>query len=438
MLKDLKLLLFFLPLMILVTALTPKKYKTAVLAIFGAIYCWCCGNQTLLWTAVSALVGWFAVRCCPRSLKGKRRFKALGWLAIDAIVQIVLLFVKPSFPLALSALQSAACMAERLRGNFRTPALPTYFSYCFSAPRQIACMPLMYSERKENAKNFRPHLEQAGSGVWHIVCGIFESTVLSVSMEKLWSMIFESESDVSALSLADKWLCGITLFFMVYFVLRSLVHVGEGILEVLGYPVEDAFHAPVFSASLREYIQNLFPPLYRFLMQLFGITEANRFSIPIAAWFVRVFAICASIGWVTEKGFGSGLLWGFLTALLLLAEHLLEQKQILSKIPKAVRCVVTNLLAIILFYSLFNTMPQTTHLGTGGFLISSGAKYALSWYWLYLPLCILCYFPIRSLLSKLLSKRKLLSKIEIIAVPAAEIAMICFSLMQLVSLYPNT
>lgn len=439
-LADLRFVFGFLPLLLLITAFVPRKFKPALLAVGGAVYCVIAGWKNLLFAALSACIGWFSVRCCPRSMTGRKAAKAKAWICIDILAQLLLLFfAKSNFLLTLiPAVQSVCAIFDRVRGNLRAPSLLNYLSYCFSFPRIFGGIPLDLAERSEINSSPKVSIERIADGIGHIVVGLFKYNVLAIPVGRFYGMICSKEP-TQFFTMLDAWLAALGIFFMLLYLLQSILEVGQGILLLLGYNVPDCFDAPNLASSLREFFQRLWTPMHRILSKILGITDENRDDMNILQWGIRVAAVLLPITFLLFDFSWNLVLFVILTLTLLIAERIAEQRKILDVIPQKVRIIITNLLAVILCFILFSGLTTGQFkdafslFGTGGFLLSPYAKYALSWYWSNLLLCILCALPIRKILKKLCEQHEKLEKASIIVIPLGELALLILSIMQILS-----
>lgn len=433
-------LLFFLPLLTILTAVVPQKWKSAVLTVGGLAACFLNGWQTLLWALLSVFLGWFAVRCCPRTLTGPYAVKAKAWIAISFVLQTAIVILgKCNLYLLLSGMQAVICVIDRANGMLRIPSLPQYVGYICEYPRWFGFCPTDFAAYKETRENRKPfEIERCAIGLWKMVFGIFELVMISMTMFEFFSMIVESQIGTH-LSLLDSWFAALAIYCAFYFGFHGRMDIGQGMHLVLGYELPDGYDAPIFSKSLREYCGRVCKPFRAAAGDITGIPEDSS-KMSTVRWFFGVLACLLVIGMVFNESLISGIVWGVLAAAVLLAERMIPQK-ITEKIPAAVKCVLVTLTAVGFCYGL-GTIPVYTHLsdilclfGRGGIVLSGAALYAISWHWSDLLLAIACLFPLRKAYQALEEKYPIIEKISVAVVPLSAFGMILLCLMRLVAVY---
>lgn len=431
LLTKLQFVLWFLPLLTLVAARIPNRWKSLVLTLGGLAFCAFTGWKTLLLAVISVLGGWFAVRCCPRTCSPK----AKAWIGISLCIQtIVLCLGNGALPLLCCAVQAILCIFDRARGKMRIPSLPQYVVYTCEFPRLFGCYPLAYSEHRDMQEMRRFDLELLGKGLCRMVLGVFLVNVLAVPMLHCYHMIADAQIGTLR-TLPDAWLCAFAVFCAANFTLHGCMEVGHGMAMVLGYDLPDGYDAPTTATTLSDYGKRFWMPLYDCACRILQLPQ-NQAPMPLGNWCWRVLCITCFLGLLFAGSIPAGLCWGAVVTLLLLAERYLPQKWIL-RIPAPVRMVCVNLFAIGLGGALLGADPSSkfgdalTLLGKGGLLLSDTAKYAVSWYWGILLLGLLSLLPIRKWLASLAQRYSILQTIGIGAIPLASLGMLMLSVMQL-------
>ena len=442
LLADIKVLFIFLPLFLLIIAFVPQKWKPAMLALCGIGYCISTGWKALVFTLFSAIFGWFSVRCCPRTMTGTKAAKAMAWVVIDIIGQLILLYFSSNvscFITLIPAIQSIAAIFERINGNFRVPSLPNYLAYCLSLPRILGGIPLDFSERNEIIRTRKFSIERTADGIQHIVIGIFKINVLSLPIGRFYTMICSPQTG-QYLTFLDAWMFAFAIFFMILFRLQGIQEIGQGILLTLGYNIPDVFDSTVFSTSLRDFCKRIWTPMYRMGTKIFGLTDENINDMSIFSYGLRIAGIIIlPVCILRRDSLHTSICFCVFTLILAITERVLKQKRLLDIIPHKIRIIVTNLCIIILCYTLFCDTPSGkisgifSLIGKNGFLLSSYAKYAFSWYWSNFLLCVLCTFPIRKTITTLCDKYEKLEKASIIVIPIVELGLLTLSIMQILS-----
>lgn len=435
---DLKQLLFFLPLLILAACLIPKKWKSAVLTVGGLAMCAMSGWKLLLYAVLSVFFGWFAVRCCPRTLTGPYAAKARAWITISILLQTGCLVLSGCHLLILlSAIQAVICVIDRAHGMLRIPSLPQYLCYVCEYPRWFGLNPTDFETYLSAQESRRPfEIERFANGLGKIITGVFQIVILSRPISLFYQMIIEPQFP-QQLSFSDGWLCAVAYYCFLYFLLHGWLDIGQGILLVLGYDQPDGYESPTFSTSLAEYLEKIWKPMRTAAGDIVGIPVPSA-KMPTAKWFFAALVCMLAAGLIFSDSLLCGLSWGCAAASVLLLERIIPQS-FRMKIPKAVRTVCVNFIIILFTYALFGCNANghasgiLSLIGKGGFALSSAALYALSWYWVELLLCIVSLFPLRRLFAAMTRKYAILEKAGTVIVPVMQLSMLVLCIMYLVA-----
>ncbi len=436
---DLKILLFFLPILTLAAALVPPKWKSAVLSVGGFTACWFFGWKTFVYALLSVFLGWFAVRCCPRSLQGKSAQKAKAWICISIVLQILLLMLSGcKLPLLISGIQAVIAVFDRAHGMLRIPSLPQYVGYVCEFPRWFGLYPVDFADYRSMQKARKFSVSKLGEGLWLMVLGAFQNIVLAMPMLYFYSMIANPQAGNSVrLPLLDAWLSAIAVYCVMFFRIHGWLDIGRGMLCVCGYDLPEGYDTPTFSASLPDYCKRVWTPLHIAARDLLGIADDTE-NVPMDKWALAVLICGVGLGLVFAESLLGALIWGITAAAIMLLARLVSPLM-REKLPLAAQIVITNLLAIALGGALFGTNcsgkfgDALALFGVGGFGISSSATYALSWHWFDLLLCLIFLLPLRSLIKKLADKYPVLQKLEPAAIPLAELGMLVLCIIRLVT-----
>lgn len=344
-------LFYFLPCVLLLYAISPKKFKNFTLLICSLVfYAW--GEPRLvLLMLITVLGGYILGLLTEKFNKHKKLFLtlavalSLGFLGyfkyVDFFIENINLMTGLSIPLLNVALpigisfytfQLLSYNIDVYRGN--VPAqrnfvdLATYISLF---PQLIAGPIVRYSDVAKQLRNRNHSFDKIALGVRRFVIGLSKKIIIANTLGEICE-IFKSSNDKSVLYF---WLYAVAFALHIYFDFSGYSDMAIGLGKLFGFDFAENFDYPYISKSITEFWR-------RWHISL-GTWFRDYVYIPLGGSRVGMARMIINllIVWMLT-GFWHGaewnfILWGLYFAVLLIVEKLfllkwLNHSKVISRI----------------------------------------------------------------------------------------------------------
>ena len=411
-------LFYFLPCVLLLYAVSPKKLKNFTLLICSLVfYAW--GEPRLvILMLITVFLGYLLGLLTEKYNKYKKFFLglsvvlSLGFLGyykyvdffienINAITNLSIPLLNVALPIGISfyTFQLLSYNIDVYRGN--VPAqrnfvnLATYISLF---PQLIAGPIVRYSDVAKQLNNRTHSLEKISIGVRRFVFGLSKKILIANTLGELCE-IFKSSNDKSVMYF---WLYAIAFSLHIYFDFSGYSDMAIGLGKIFGFDFAENFNYPYISKSITEFWR-------RWHISL-GSWFRDYVYIPLGGSRVGVFRLLINIFivWMLT-GFWHGaewnfIIWGLYFAVLLILEKIfllkwLNRSKVISRIYV--------LLLVVISFVIFNAVSMNEAFeyiggmfGAGNYpLVSSESIFYLKDYFFVIILAIIGASPLPKTLA---------------------------------------
>ena len=357
-------LYYFLPAVLAVYFLTPRRWKNAVLLLASLVfYGW--GEPKLLWLMVFTIAVFYL---CGLAIGRSEKHKKL-WLWVSAAVGIGLLglfkyadFFLSSFnavtglsvPLLRLALpvgisfytfQCLSYTIDVYRGKVPPQKNPISFgAYVALFPQLIAGPIVRYADVARELDSRTHSWEDVGLGLRRFIIGLAKKVILADNFALLAKLYRDSGSP----SVAFAWMYAIAFTLNIYFDFSGYSDMAIGLGRIFGFHFPENFNYPYMSQSVTEFWRRWHMSLGSWFRDYVYIPMGGN-RVSRGRWVCNILTVWMLTG-LWHGAAWNFVLWGLLFAALLLLEKALPG---LQKLPGALRqCGV--LLVVILSFVLFN------------------------------------------------------------------------------------
>ena len=392
-------LYYFLPAVLLIYFLTPKKLKNAVLLVSSLIfYGW--GEPKYLFLMMATILTFYGCglamgRCESRSWKRVWLIASivigLGLLGIfkyadffigsfNAVTGLSVPLLRLALPIGISfyTFQSLSYTIDVYRGNVAVQKNPVTFGAYVALFTQLIAGPIVRYVDVEAELRQRTHsLEDAALGLRRFLVGLGKKILLANQFGLLVNLFRQSGEK----SVLFYWLYAVAFMLQIYFDFSGYSDMAIGLGRILGFHFIENFDYPYLSGSISEFWRRWHMSLGSWFRDYVYIPlGGNRVSR--GRWIFNILVVWMLTG-LWHGASWNFVLWGLLFAGLLLLEKVIP----LGQLPGAVRHIYV-LLAVLLSFVLFNAadLAQAGQdfkglLGLGGVpLLSPEAVYYLKSY----------------------------------------------------------
>ena len=356
----------FLPAVVLVYFLVPRKLKNTILLLFSLVfYGW--GEPKYVFLMIATIGVFYGCGLAIGKANTQTWKKVwlitsvavgLGLLAIfkyadffienfNAATGISVPLLRLALPVGISfyTFQSLSYTVDVYRGNVPVQRNPISFgAYVTLFPQLIAGPIVRYSDVMRELDGRVHTWEDASLGIRRFLIGLGKKIILADNFALLVSLFRQSNEK----SVLFCWIYAIAFTLNIYFDFSGYSDMAIGLGRVFGFKFIENFNYPYLSKSVTEFWRRWHMSLGSWFRDYVYIPMGgNRVSKP--RWFLNIFTVWMLTGFWHGAAWNF-ILWGLLFAVLLLIEKLVPAIQ---KLPDAVKHIYVMLL-IVLSFVLFN------------------------------------------------------------------------------------
>ena len=357
-------LYYFLPAVLAVYYLTPRREKNAVL-LLASLFFYGWGEPKLLWLMVFTIAvfylcglaighserhkkAWLVVSVCAGvGLLGLFKYADFFITSVNAATGMSLPLLKLALPVGISfyTFQCLSYTVDVYRGTVPPQKNPISFgAYVALFPQLIAGPIVRYADVARELEERTHSWENVGMGLRRFVVGLSKKVILADNLAMLAKLYRESAEP----SLVFAWLYAVAFTLNIYFDFSGYSDMAIGLGRMFGFHFPENFNYPYLSKSVTEFWRRWHISLGSWFRDYVYIPlGGNRVSK--AKWVRNILVVWMLTG-LWHGAAWNFVLWGLLFAALLMMEKALPG---LQRLPGVLRHGYV-LLAVILSFVLFN------------------------------------------------------------------------------------
>ena len=356
----------FLPAVVLVYFLVPRKLKNAVLLLFSLVfYAW--GEPKYVFLMIATITLFFLCGLAVDKAQTKRWKKLWLWLSViggigllavfkyadffidsfNAVTGIGIPLLKIALPIGISfyTFQSLSYTIDVYRGAVPVQRDPIAFgAYVTLFPQLIAGPIVRYSDIAKQLETRTHSWDDIMLGIRRFLVGLGKKVILADNFALLIALFRKSQEP----SVLFYWMYAIAFTLNIYFDFSGYSDMAIGLGRIFGFHFNENFNYPYLSGSVTEFWRRWHMSLGSWFRDYVYIPlGGNRVSK--ARWIFNIFTVWMLTG-LWHGAAWNFVLWGIAFAVLLLLE---KQCSFPEKLPGILRHGYV-LLAVILSFVLFN------------------------------------------------------------------------------------
>lgn len=454
--SSLTFLCFYLPTVLGVYYISPRKLKNFVLLVTGLIfYAW--GEPRYVFVMIaSAFIDYIAGRIIASSDENDFR-RRTACLVISVCMNLALLgvfkyssfiiggineifgtvFIDPKLPLPVGisfyTFQSMSYTIDLYRGKIKVQKnIVDFMAYITMFPQIVAGPIVTYDKIEGQLKDRSIGLDRMSDGVCRFVNGLGKKVLLANNVGLLWEEV--KAMNYSELSLVTAWLGIIAFAFQIYFDFSGYSDMAIGLGKMLGFDFPENFNYPYEAISITDFWRRWHITLSSWFRDYLYIplggnrkgTARTAFNL-LVTWSLTGLWHGASLNFI---------LWGAYFGILIIIEKFITGKYIalIPKFPAKILTFVLVLFGWVLFET--NTVTDSVDyfkamLGLNGIIADSTSLYAVVNYGIILVVCAVGSTSFVKWAGKFFGKLKI--DFTVVAKPFIILGIMLLSLAYLVS-----
>lgn len=408
-------LYYFLPCVLFLYFLAPKRIKNAILLITSLVfYAWGEPKYVFL-MLISILLGFLGGMFIER-FKGKNAAKIIfcGCLGIQLVLlgyfKYATMFVpslKVLLPIGISfyTFQMMGYLADVYRGEVNAQRNVINFgAYVSMFPQLIAGPIVRYKDVNRELESRNHTADKIAEGIRRFVIGLAKKILLANQFGEICSIIKASNEQ----TVLFYWMYAIAFALQIYFDFSGYSDMAIGLGKIFGFTFLENFDYPYIATSITDFWRRWHKSLGTWFRDYVYIPlGGNRVSKP--KWIRNILIVWALTG-LWHGASWNFVIWGLYFGLLLLLEKFVLLKY-LEK-AKGIRHIYVLFLVIIGFTifdavnlgSIFTSLSGMFGLSGAG-LVSAKTLYYFKSYFVILLLGIIGATPLpKWIISKIMSK----------------------------------
>ncbi len=388
-------LYFFLPIVLILYFIAPKKLKNSVLLLSGLVfYAWGEPKYVII-MIISVLVGYVSGLLIEK-LDGKRKAQKavlilsvgtdLGFLAyfkyadffienFNALTGLGIPLLRIALPIGISfyTFQILSYTVDVYRGQVPAQKNPvTLGAYITMFPQLIAGPIVRYSDVEKELRHRSHTLKKTYEGILRFSVGFGKKILIANALGELCEIFKASDEK----TVAFYWLYAIAFSLHIYFDFSGYSDMAIGLGKIFGFTFMENFNYPYISKSITEFWRRWHMSLGQWFRDYVYIPMGgNRVSVSkhlrniFVVWFLTGFWHGADWNFIV---------WGLYFAVLLTLEKLWLGK-ILAKSKVLSRIYVLFLIAVSFVIFNASSMGEAVSYIAGMFGINTSGLYDSSW-----------------------------------------------------------
>ena len=393
--SSLSFLYYFLPCVLIIYFLAPKKLKNSVL-LLSSLFFYAWGEPKYVLLMLLAILCGYLFALLIERYRGRRLSRLFLILSVslsaailgffkyadffiqnfNAVTGLSLPLLRIALPIGISfyTFQLISYTVDVYRGVPAQRSFIDLAAYISLFPQLIAGPIVRYSQIAEQLSSRRHSLDKAALGIRRFILGLGKKVLIANAMGQLCE-IFRASQDKSVLFC---WLYAIANMLHIYFDFSGYSDMAIGLGKLFGFDFPENFNYPYISRSVTEFWRRWHISLGSWFRDYVYIPMGgNRVSRP--RWLLNLLTVWLLTGFCHGAAWNF-IVWGLFFAVFLIIEKLWLLKH-LEKAPVLGRFYV--LFTVMLSFIIFSAENMGQALSSLSSLFGAGGLPLLSAEFLY-------------------------------------------------------
>ncbi len=358
--SSLTFIFFFLPILLLIYYITPKKYRNLILLIFSLIFYIYGEKQYVILLISSALINYIIGKKIEQ--KGRKKYLILGLIInitillyykyanffIDTFNDIFSLGIKNLsiiLPLGISfyTFQNISYLIDVYDKKIKSEHnFITYTTYLIFFPELIAGPIVRYSDIKKDLEQRKENINKFSYGITRFVIGLSKKILLADTLYNMKTNIIST-----SMSTLSYWLVAFTFLMQIYYDFSGYSDMAIGLAKMFGFNLKENFNYPLISKSITEFWKRWHISLSSFFKDYVYIKlGGNKVSKILNIRNLLIVWLLTDLWHGASYNF---IIWGLYFFLFIIIEKLFLKKHLNNKILSHIYVITVLLIGFVIF-----------------------------------------------------------------------------------------
>ncbi len=421
-------LYIFLPIMLLIYFIVPKKFKNAVMILASLVFFAWGEIRYIFIMLVLAVMDFWCGKKINQYFDDKKKKRKYLWINLGVNLFILFFFKYSDFIIAninsltglnipllniplpigvsFNTFQSLSYVIDVYRGTVKyEKSFYNYLTYTTLFPQIIAGPIVRYEEVDEELEDKKISLDNFSMGMKRFLIGLGKKVLIANQVGALWNVI--ETGGYSELTTLLSWTGIIAFALQIYFDFSGYSDMAIGLAQIFGMKFDENFNYPYISKSITEFWRRWHITLGSWFKDYVYIPlGGNRRGLAIQIRNILI------VWFLTGAWHGASwnfILWGVYFGIVLILEKAFLLK-VLEKLPKIVGHIYSIILilvswAIFAFEDLAKVVEYIKAMFINQSLYNSEALYYLKNYGFIIVIGIICCVPLWKKLKEKIDKK---------------------------------
>ena len=425
-------LYIFLPIMLLIYFIVPKKFKNLVMIIASFVFFAWGEIRYIPIMLLLAVMDYWCGNKINKYWEDKKKKRLYLWIDVGVNLLILFFFKYADFiigsingvtglnipllhiplPIGVSfnTFQSLSYIIDVYRGTVVCEkSFYNYLTYTTLFPQIIAGPIVRYETVDEELVDKKISLDNFSIGMKRFIIGLGKKVLIANNVGALWNVI--ETGSYGEMTVLLSWIGIISFALQIYFDFSGYSDMAIGLAKIFGMEFDENFNFPYISKSITEFWRRWHITLSSWFRDYIYIPlGGNRKGLPKQ---IRNILIVWALTGAWHGASWNFVLWGLYFGVILIIEKLFMLK-VLEKIPKVFSHIYAILLILIgwVIFAFEDLGNIGTYLATmfnlnGANFANPEAFYYLQNYILIIIIGIICSIPILKHRNKAIKENKL-------------------------------
>ena len=426
-------LYYFLPILLIIYLIVPKKIKNIVLLIFSLLFYFYGEPKYIIILLLSCIINFLIGLLIEKYPKKSKLILVIGIIYnigqllyfkytdffiinINSIFKTNIGLLRVIMPIGISffTFQTLSYIVDVYRKDVKASKnILDFATYVSLFPQLVAGPIVRYQTVEDELKNRKTTFDNFGNGVKRFIIGLAKKIIIANVIGELCSVL----TSMQAPSILSSWISAISFTLQIYFDFSGYSDMAIGLGLMFGFHFLENFNYPLISDSITNFWRRWHISLSSFFKDYVYIPLGGN-RVNKLKWFRNIFIVWFLTGFWHGAAWNF-IIWGLYFAILLILEKFILGKYIQkTKVIKYIYTIFLIIISFVIFNSnslneLFISLKSMFGLNKLSF-INHETIYHIRNYFIILIISIIAATPLFKNIFNKIKKNKIIDILEIV------------------------